>query len=109
MTLAGILAGAHLGVLDIDDTNVGWFLVMFTSFTFIMFLGATRQSGALAFLFFTLLAGFVFLDISHLGGPEVFTQIAAYDPIVCALIAWYIMAHIIFRDLDLPLGRAWVK
>ncbi len=84
---------------------------MYTGLTFVLFLGAMRQNGMLAFLFLTLLVGFIFLDISHLGGPAWFTVVAAIDLIICGLTAWYIMAHVIFAQFKckVPVGKAWIK
>jgi succinate-acetate transporter protein len=85
--------------------------VTFTLLTAIFFIGAIRMSAAHGVLFLTLLLGFIFLDISHLGNMPVFTIIAAIDLIVCALTAWYVMAHVALTPLkmNLPLGKPWVK
>ncbi len=111
LTIGGIFLGKHFGILNITNTDIGWTLVVFTLITFILFTGAIRQNGMLAFTFLTLLLGFIMLDISHLGGPAIWTKIAAIDLIICALSAWYLMAHIFFAQMDvnLPVGKAWVK
>jgi hypothetical protein len=111
LALGGIFLSAETGFFTIGGNDVGLFLLMFTFITLIFFIGAMRQTGALAFLFLTLLLGFIFLDISHLGGPAVFTKIAAIDLIVCAITAWYIMAHVIYSTLglELPVGKPWVR
>ncbi len=111
MALAGILAGANYGMFGIDTTDIGWFLVIFTILTAIFFIGAMKQSGALSILFLTLLIGFILLDVSHLGGPEVFTKVAAADLTICAISAWYLMAHVILLPLgiELPIGKAWLR
>jgi hypothetical protein len=111
MSLGGILLGKHFGILNITGTDTGWFLVMFTIITAIFFLGSLKISTMLAFIFLTLLAGFILLDISHLGGPAVCTTVAAIDLIVCALSAWYLMAHNIFAQLgwNLPVGKPLIK
>ncbi len=99
-------------ILPITASDVGWFLVMWTVFTLVMLVVAVRESWAHGFLFFTLLIGFILLDISHLvPGLEFVTKIAAIDLIVCALTAWYIMAYIVFAQVNvkLSLGRAWMK
>jgi len=112
MSLAGILLGTHFGILQPTTVDIGWFLVMFTLLTAIFFVGAMRISSAHAVLFLTLLLGFIFLDISHLGGPDMafFNIVAAIDLIICALTAWYIMAHVMLAPLNvkLPLGKPWV-
>ena len=111
MALAGILLGTHFGILKPGAADLGWFLVTFTLLTVIFFIGAIRMSAAHGVLFLTLLLGFIFLDISHLGNMPIFTFIAAIDLIICALTAWYIMAHIALTPLkmNLPLGKPWVK
>ncbi len=109
MALAGILWSAKS--LGITNTDIGWFMVMFTIFTFIFFLGSMKQSTALSIVFLTLLLGFLCLDIRFLGDVAVFAKIAGWDLIVCALGAWYIMAHIAFEGIGwkLSVGKAWIK
>jgi succinate-acetate transporter protein len=111
MALGGIFLSSHYGIFDIKSADVGYFLLVFTFITFIFFIGAMRQNGALAFLFLTLLLGFIFLDISHLGGPAVFTKVAGVDLILCAATAWYLMAHVVYSDLGIkiPAGGPWLK
>ena len=111
MALGGILWSSSYGMFNLSGTDIGYFLLMFTFITIIYWLGAMRQNWGVAFLFFTLVLGFIFLDISHLGGPAVFTKVAGVDLIVCAGTAWYLMAHGIFAQLgwELPVGKPWVK
>jgi succinate-acetate transporter protein len=111
MALAGILASAKYGWMDIDTTDIGWFLVIFTVLTLMYFVGAMKQNYMLPFTFLTLLAGFICLDISHLGGPAILTKVAAIVLIVCALSSWYMTLHIVFQDLgwNLPMGKPWIK
>jgi succinate-acetate transporter protein len=109
MALAGMLwFGKTMGI---SGTDTGWFLVMFTLFTAIFFIGAMKQHSVLALIFLTLLLGFIGLDISHLGGPAIFTKIAAWDLIICALLAWYLMAHVAFEGIGwkLSVGKPWLK
>ena len=62
--------------------------------------------------FSTLLLGFVLLDLAHFGFPQL-TVFAAIVLIVCALLAWYMMATIIINDVAgkqlLKLGKPWIK
>ena len=111
MALGGILLGTHYGILNNTTTDTGWFLVMFTVITLLFFLGSMKISGTHAFLFLTLYLGFIFLDISHLGGPAIFTKIAGVDLILCACAAWYLMVYIIFDQLGwkLQLGKPWIQ
>ena len=110
MALGGILLGTSNGMFDISTTDIGWFLVIFTIVTGILFIGAMKQNGVLAFIFLTLFIGFVLLDVSHLGGSSVFTTIAAIDLIICAASAWYLMAHAVLAKLglELPVGKPWI-
>ncbi len=41
---------------------------------------------------------------------EVIGTLAAYDLIICALLAWYLMWHVICGEagINLPLGKAWM-
>jgi uncharacterized protein len=111
MALGGCFLGAGYGILRIGTTEIGWFLVVFTLITCIFFIGSMKQSGMLAFTFLTLLIGFIFLDISLLGGMPVFSILAGIDLIICALSAWYLMAHGLFTQLgwNLPTGKSWIK
>ena len=64
-----------------------------------------------ALTFTLLLIGFVLLDLARFGYPGL-TVVAGYELMLCALSAWYIMAHLIFADVFgrdvLPVGKAWI-
>jgi uncharacterized protein len=112
IALGGVWLNSQLKFATITTTDVGWFLVVFTGLTFIYFLGAMRQNSALAWVFLTLLIGFVLLDIGHLvPGADIFNKIAGGELIVCALLAWYLMAHVILTPLkiNVPAGGPWIK
>jgi succinate-acetate transporter protein len=112
IALGGIWLNKELGFATISGTDVGWFLVVFTLLTVMYFIGSLKQNSALAFVFLTLVVGFILLDIGHLvPGAEVFNKIAGVELIVCALSAWYLMAHVILTPLGfkVPAGKAWVK
>jgi uncharacterized protein len=63
--------------------------------------------------FLTLLLGFIGLDLVFLGDMKGLLVITALDLVACALLAWYMMAHVIFRQVYgrdvLPGGKPWVK
>ncbi|MFC1911046.1 acetate uptake transporter, partial [Chloroflexota bacterium] len=112
IALGGIFLSAQLGLFGITGTDIGWFLVIFTILTGIYLVGSLKQNGALAWVFLTLLIGFILLDIGHLvPGAQIFNTIAAVELIVCALFALYLMAHVILTPLriNLPVGKAWVR
>jgi uncharacterized protein len=108
IALCGILLGNKYDVFPTSTTDLGWFLVAWTLYTSILWVGSLRISKAMAACFTTLLVGFVLLDLAHFGYPAL-TFYAGIDLTVCALIAWYMMAHLILADLYgrdlLPVGN----
>ncbi len=111
ISLCLMLLGNHFKVFEASHHDVGWFLVGWTLFTVILWIGSLRIHGAMALTFTLLLIGFVLLDLGHFVNP-VFNKVAGYELMLCALSAWYMMARIILSDLCgrdvLPAGRAWV-
>jgi succinate-acetate transporter protein len=111
LSLALIFIGNHFNIHVSSKTDIGWFLVAWTALTVILWIAALRVSGAHALLFSLLLVGFILLDLSHFGYPEL-TVVAGYELMATAAMAWYIMAHIIFADVFkrdvLPLGKPWI-
>jgi uncharacterized protein len=106
----GSFIGSHLKVAA---TDVGMFLVGFTLYTAIMLIGAMAIHTAMFLTFLTLLLGFIGLDLVFLAGMKGLLTIIAIDLIICALLAWYMMAHVIFfqlfgRDV-LPVGKPLVS
>lgn len=94
-----------------SKTDVGYFLIVWTLYTIILWFAALRIHGAMASTFTLLVIGFILLDLAHFGYPAM-TKVAAYVLILCALNAWYMMAHVIFmgifgRDV-LPVGQPWI-
>lgn len=96
------------GPLKITPTDIGYFLVGFTVYTAIMFIGSLAVHFAMSVTFFTLLLGFVGLDLVFLAGMKSILTITAIDLIVCALAALYMMAHVVFLQVYgrnvLPVG-----
>ena len=108
-------AGGVSGVghhLHITAKDIGFFLLGFTLYTAIMWVASMKVHGMMALTFTTLLIGFIGLDLVFLAGMKSILKITAIDLIVCALSAWYMMAHVIFmqvfgRDV-LPVGKPWL-
>jgi hypothetical protein len=98
-------------VLKFNAHELGMYLVVWTFFTIIFFIATFKHHTALIFLFGTLVVGFIGLDLKELAGMEAVGTFAAWDLIVCALIAWYLMAQIILSEvgINLPVGSAWIK
>ncbi len=110
--LAIIWSLNHFGIYKLSTTDVGWYLVAWTIYTFIMFIGAMRIHSAMAVTFLLLLIGFILLDLGHFGYP-LMNKVAGVELIFCAFSAWYMMAGIIWNDLAgktvLPMGKPWIK
>jgi hypothetical protein len=113
--LADLQAGGVAGVgkhLAINGHDIGMFLVGFTLYTVIMWVAAMRVHGMMAFTFTTLLIGFIGLDLVFLAGMKSILTITAIDLIICALSAWYMMAHVIYMSVFgkdiLPVGKPWI-
>jgi succinate-acetate transporter protein len=102
----------HLGVYKASHTDVGFYLLAWTLYTTILWIGSLFIHGAMATTFTLLLIGFILLVIGHFGDP-IFNVIAGYELILCALAAWYMMAAIILNDVSgqelLKNGKAWLK
>jgi hypothetical protein len=98
-------------VLKLTGHDLGIYLVMWTIFTGILFIAAMKHHGTLALIFLTLLLGFLGLDFKELAGNQLLGTIAAWDLILCALLAWYLMAHVVFEEagINLPVGKPWIK
>lgn len=106
-----MLLGNQFNVYTSSKTDVGWYLVAWTLFSAILWVGSLRIHTAMATTFTLLLGGFILLDLAHFGYPEL-TVVAGYELMACAAMAWYMMAHQIFKDLFgrdvLPVGKAWI-
>ena len=111
ISFALILLGNRYKIFESSTTDIGWFLVAFTLFTAVLWVGSLRISKALALTFSLLLVGFILLDLGHFGFPGM-VKAAGYELMLCAFSAWYIMASIISKDVAgrdlLPVGEPWV-
>lgn len=98
-------------VLKLTGKGLGYFLVVWTIYTAILFIASMKHHTVLALLFLTLLIGFIGLDLKELAGSKAMGTFAAWDLLLCASLAWYLMAHIIFADvgINLPVGKPWIK
>lgn len=101
------------GALKITGVDLGYFLLAYTVYTGIMLVASLAVHKAMTLTFFTLMLGFIGLDLVFLRGMKSVLTITAIDLIVCALLALYMMAHAIFlqvfgRDV-LPVGKPWVS
>jgi succinate-acetate transporter protein len=72
-----------------NGTAFGFFLLGWTIFTGLMFLGSLRSTGALIAVFGLLFLTFLFLAIGALGGSSGMTSFGGWLGILTALVAWY--------------------
>jgi succinate-acetate transporter protein len=86
ISLALLLIGNQFNIYTSSKTDIGWFLVAWTLFSTILWIGSMRISSALAITFTLLMIGFVLLDLAHFGYPEL-TVVAGYDLMATALAA----------------------
>jgi uncharacterized protein len=112
LSLCLMLLGNQFKLFEASHTDVGLFLVGWTLFTVILWVGAMRIHGAMATTFTLLLIGFVLLDLAHFGFPAL-TKVAGFELMACALAAWYMMARIILNEVFgrevLPAGKPWIS
>jgi succinate-acetate transporter protein len=102
----------YFKVYESSETDTGYYLVAWTFYTLIMFIASFRVHTAMSITFALLLLGFILLDLSHFGFPQL-KSTAAIDLLFCAFSAWYMMAGIIINDLAgktvIPFGKPWIK
>ncbi len=110
ISLCGYLLGSTSGIkmLALNESDLGFFLFGWTLFTAGLWFASMKISKAMFLCFTTLLLGFIGLDLANWGHAEL-KSLAAWDLIICALCAWYMMFHVIFASLFkrdvLPVGK----
>ncbi len=104
--------GTWISHMKITGTDVGYFLLAFTVYTVFLFIGSFAVHFAMFLTFMTLLLGFIGLDLVFLANMKSILTLTAIDLIVCALLALYMMAHVIFLQVFgrnvLPVGNPLV-
>lgn len=93
-----------------NAVDLGFFLVAWTIFTFLLFIASMKHHTTLALIFLTLLLGFIGLDIKEFTGSAVAGTFAAYDLLVCAGLALYLMTVTVYAEsgIKLPVGKPWI-
>jgi len=97
-------------VFAFNATDLGFYLVGWTIFTFGLFIASMKHNATLALIFLTLLLGFIGLDVKEFTGSAAAGTFAAYDLIVCAFLAFYLMLVAVFGEagIKLPVGGPWI-
>jgi uncharacterized protein len=110
--LATIFILNYLKVYESSPADIGFYLLAWALYTLVMLIASFRVHTAMVVTFALLLIGFILLVIGHFGRP-VMNTIAAYELILCALSAWYMMAGIIINDLAgrtvIPFGKPLIS
>jgi succinate-acetate transporter protein len=88
LSFAALLIPAF-GVKGITDTGIGLYLLGWTIFTGIMFLGTFRVNGALVLVFLFLFITFLLLALGNLQANTTLVQFGGYTGVITAVIAWY--------------------
>jgi succinate-acetate transporter protein len=111
IALAAIFLTANMNLFTIASKDIGYFLIIFTILTFIYLFGAMRQTTALATVFLTLFVGYILLDVYFLGGAHGWLTAAGVVLTICAVSAFYLMAHVVLTPLkiNLPAGGPWLR
>src|SRR5438270_3523780 len=89
LTPAFNVIGGYSGLTPAFHTAFGYFLLGWTIFTGLMFLGTLRSNLALMGVFLFLFLTFLALTLGELGAGAVWGQIGGWLGIITALIAWY--------------------
>jgi len=97
--------------LGFSANDLGFFLVAWTIFTFILFIASMKHHTTLAIIFLTLLIGFIGLDVKEFTENAAVGTFAAYDLLVCAFSALYLMTVTVYAEsgIKLPVGAPWIK
>ncbi len=113
ISLCAYLLASTSGIkmLALNENDLGFLLFGWTLLTFGLWVASIKVSKAMFLTFTLLFLGFVGLDLANWGHAEL-KPFAAWDLILCALLAWYMMFHIIFNSLFgrdvLPVGKPFI-
>ena len=91
--------------------GVPWFLLGYGIFASMFFIPSMKAHTVLALIILTLATGLLFLAIDgFLGGGSALKLIGTIDLIGAAVLAWYLMCHVIWAEagINLPLGPPWL-
>jgi len=95
----GILAG----IAPVLHQALGVYLLGWTIFTGLMFIGTIRLNGALIAVFGLLFLAFLFLTIGELGPSTGAHQIGGYLGVLTAIAAWYTALAGVLASIRSPL------
>lgn len=113
LAYSSLLLLAKTSLFVLGDREFGWFLVVYTLFTVLLWVASLRLNLALCLTLSALLVGFLLLDLLFLLPAPQLLPGASGVLMASAFGAFYIVAHYLFRDVFqrdlLPLGPSIVK
>ena len=90
-----------LGVAKPEAAAMGYYLLLWGVFTFLMFFGTLKTNRALQFVFASLALLFFLLAAGEFTGNAGITRIAGFEGIICGASAFYLaMAEVINKALE---------
>lgn len=95
--------GVLLGIAPVIHQALGVYLLGWTIFTGLMFIGTIRLNGALIAVFGLLFLTFLLLTIGELGPSTGAHQIGGYLGVLTALAAWYTALAGVLASIRSPL------
>jgi len=108
LSLVAILVAPRLGFQAESSLAMGWYLLIWGAFSFVMFLATVKHSKALQLVFLTLTFLFFMLAVSDFTGSSALKILAGYEGIICGILAMYTgLAEIlneIYQKKVWPLG-----
>ncbi len=109
LTLVALILMPKMGWIEATPHGfMAWYLVLWGSFTFCMFIGTFKANKALRLVFFLATVLFFLLAAKDFTGLEILGRIAGWEGILCGLSAFYLaMAEVINEQFDsalLPVG-----
>jgi len=94
-----IVSPAHFLGTSYTNTSMASYLLVWGLFSFIMFLGTLRLSGALMFVFGTLVILFFLLSAGFDWNNANLLKFAGYEGVLCGLSAMYTSAATILNEV----------
>ena len=109
LTLVGLILMPKAGVQASNATFMGWYLVLWGTFTGFMFVGSLRYPRAKQFVFGSLTILFFLLAARDFTGSALLGTIAGFEGIICGASAIYFaMAQVLNNEYGrtiLPIGE----
>lgn len=92
-----------LGAAGADEKSLGWYFLLWSIYTWFMFIGTLKANHATQFVFLSLALLFLILAIENFTGLAVVGRIAGVEGIICGVIAIYTaVAGIVDGEFNRP-------